>query len=161
MLEAIPQKTIEEQHMLLLSTKFSPPLMRPVLVARPQLIERLNKAVQQQLLTLISAPAGSGKSTLLSSWYTSYKNSKDMAFVWISLEKSDNDSVRFWTTFITALQKDFPDFGHNALMTLRASQTYSLEAVIHVLLQDISLVTEQCVLAFTICGGRTNPRLTR
>ena len=46
-----------------LKTKLYVPPVRPELVSRPRLIERLNAGVQRQL-TLVSAPAGFGKTTL-------------------------------------------------------------------------------------------------
>jgi LuxR family maltose regulon positive regulatory protein len=54
----------------LLKTKLYIPPVRPDLVSRPRLIERLN-AGSNRRLTLISAPAGSGKPTLLSEWVAS------------------------------------------------------------------------------------------
>ncbi len=135
MVEIIPQNTSKEWDIMVLPSKFAPPLMRSSLVARPQLIERLDKAVQHHQLTLISAPAGSGKSTLLSSWYTF--SSEHMPIAWISLERSDNDPARFWTACILGLQKYFPDFGQNPLLALRTPQGNSLETVVHALLQDM------------------------
>ena len=41
--------------------------VRPELISRPRLIERLNAGLHRKL-TLISAPAGFGKTTLLSEW---------------------------------------------------------------------------------------------
>ena len=49
----------------LLTTKLYIPPIRPELVLRPRLIERLNAGLHRKL-TLISAPAGFGKTTLLS-----------------------------------------------------------------------------------------------
>lgn len=49
----------------LLATKLYIPPLRPNLVPRPRLIERL-KAGLHRKLTLLSAPAGFGKTTLLS-----------------------------------------------------------------------------------------------
>jgi ATP/maltotriose-dependent transcriptional regulator MalT len=51
----------------LLRTKLYIPPVRPELVSRPRLIERLNAGLHRKL-TLISAPAGFGKTTLLSEW---------------------------------------------------------------------------------------------
>ncbi len=51
----------------ILATKLYIPPLRPNLVRRPRLIERLNAGVQGRL-TLVSAPAGFGKTTLVSSW---------------------------------------------------------------------------------------------
>jgi LuxR family maltose regulon positive regulatory protein len=53
----------------LLATKLFVPAIRPGLVPRPHLIERLNEGVRLgRELTLLSAPAGYGKTTLLSEW---------------------------------------------------------------------------------------------
>ncbi len=51
----------------LLITKLYIPPVRPELVSRPRLIERLDAGLHRKL-TLISAPAGFGKTTLLSEW---------------------------------------------------------------------------------------------
>jgi LuxR family maltose regulon positive regulatory protein len=53
--------------MPLLTTKLYIPPLRPELVSRPRLVERLNAGLHRKL-TLISAPAGFGKTTLLSEW---------------------------------------------------------------------------------------------
>jgi len=54
---------------LLLQTKLFIPPLRPNLVPRPHLIERLSQGIQLgHKLTLISAPAGFGKTTLVSEW---------------------------------------------------------------------------------------------
>ena len=57
----------------LLQTKLYIPPVRPELVSRPRLIERLNAGLAKperfcRKLTLISAPAGFGKTTLVSEW---------------------------------------------------------------------------------------------
>jgi len=51
--------------MPLLTTKLYILPVRPELVSRPRLIERLNEGMTRKL-TLVSAPAGFGKTTLLS-----------------------------------------------------------------------------------------------
>jgi len=51
----------------LLTTKLYIPPVRPELVPRPRLTERLDAGLHRKL-TLISAPAGFGKTTLLSEW---------------------------------------------------------------------------------------------
>jgi len=48
-----------------LTTKLYIPPVRPELVPRPRLIERLNAGLHRRL-TLVSAPAGFGKTMLLS-----------------------------------------------------------------------------------------------
>src|SRR6266436_9523242 len=51
----------------ILATKLYIPRLRPNVVSRPRLIERLNEGLYRKL-TLISAPAGFGKTTLVSEW---------------------------------------------------------------------------------------------
>lgn len=48
------------------------PPLRPGLVPRPRLTERLNEGIRRRL-TLISAPAGFGKTTLLSEWMADFR----------------------------------------------------------------------------------------
>ena len=51
----------------LLATKLYVPPIRPGLVSRPRLIQRLSEGLNGKL-TLISAPAGFGKTTLVNEW---------------------------------------------------------------------------------------------
>jgi len=83
----------------LLTTKLYIPPVRPELVSRPRLIDRLVSGLHRKL-TLISAPAGFGKTTLLSECVVSC----DRPVAWVSLDKGDNDPIRFWTYFLAALQ---------------------------------------------------------
>jgi LuxR family maltose regulon positive regulatory protein len=55
-----------QRHSLLQTKLFIPPI-RPELVPRPRLIERLKEGLHRKL-TLISAPAGFGKTMLVSEW---------------------------------------------------------------------------------------------
>jgi LuxR family maltose regulon positive regulatory protein len=78
----------------LLATKIHIPPLRSNLVSRPHLIKRLNDGItQNHRLTLISAPAGYGKSTLLIEWVSQL----DTQVSWVSLEKEENNPLRFWS----------------------------------------------------------------
>jgi LuxR family maltose regulon positive regulatory protein len=59
----------------LLKTKLYIPPVRPELVPRPRLIERLKMGLHRKL-TLISAPAGFGKTTLLSEGIATWERLK-------------------------------------------------------------------------------------
>jgi len=85
---------------LLLRTKLYTPPVGPELVSRPRLIARLNAGLHRKL-TLISAPAGFGKTTLLSEWAAGCGR----PVAWVSLDKGDNDPMRFWAYFIAALKR--------------------------------------------------------
>ena len=84
----------------LLTTKLYIPPVRPELVPRPRLIERLNAGLHRQL-TLISAPAGFGKTTLLSEWV----GSCGRPVAWVSLDEGDNDPACLWAYLIAAVQR--------------------------------------------------------
>ena len=86
----------------LVDTKLYAPRLRPGLVARPQLIERLARGAVLNL-TLISAPAGFGKTTLLAEWLASLP-AGERSVGWLSLDEADSEPATFWTYLISALQ---------------------------------------------------------
>ena len=67
----------------LLSTKLFVPPVRPGLVARPRLVERLKSALTNPL-TLVSAPAGFGKTTVLTQWIATIEPPTRSA--WVQLD---------------------------------------------------------------------------
>ena len=104
----------------LLQTKLYIPRWRAGLVARPRLLERLDRAAQSKL-TLVSAPAGFGKTTLLAEWLAAAP-ADERPVAWLSLDESDNRPPTFWTYLITALQTVQPEIGdeETAAVTTRA-----------------------------------------
>src|SRR2546422_9647469 len=68
----------------ILATKLYIPRLRPHVVIRPRLIERLNEGLHRKL-TLIAAPAGFGKTTLVSAWVAGC----DRQVAWLSLDKGE------------------------------------------------------------------------
>jgi len=92
-----------QQHPLLATKLYIPPV-RPELVSRPRLIERLNAGLNRKL-ALISAPAGFGKTTLVSEWVHEVGAHRDAPQVaWLSLDDEDNDPARFLAYMIAALR---------------------------------------------------------
>ncbi|MFN2151089.1 MAG: hypothetical protein ACK2T5_05785, partial [Anaerolineales bacterium] len=70
-------------------------------VIRPRLLDQLQSGlIEQRKLTLVSAPAGYGKTTLITSWLYSFTEST--RHIWLSLEKSDNESARFLSYWAAA-----------------------------------------------------------
>jgi LuxR family maltose regulon positive regulatory protein len=125
----------------ILQTKLFVPPIRPDLVSRPRLIERLNTG-QDRKLTLLSAPAGFGKTTLLSEWVT---QSEDRA-AWLSLDKEDNDEVCFWTYMIAALQTVQASLGEDAMQLLHAPQQPATQAILTRLLNQVAALPQGIVL---------------
>jgi LuxR family maltose regulon positive regulatory protein len=60
----------------LLSTKLTPPRLRPALVPRERLLARLSEGLDRKL-TLLSAPAGFGKTTLATEWLNQLTAKRD------------------------------------------------------------------------------------
>jgi LuxR family maltose regulon positive regulatory protein len=119
----------------LLRTKLNIPPARPQLVTRPRLTERLREGLNYNLI-LVSAPAGFGKTTLISEWTRQIQ--PKLSIAWVSLDKGDNDPVRFWDYFIAALQTLHPDVGGSTLPLLHSPQTLSTEPLLTALINDLA-----------------------
>jgi len=149
----------------LLMTKLFIPPARPELVARPNLLTRLNQGLERKL-TLISAPAGFGKTTLVISWLHQndegrrikdesrniYPSSFTPALTrkgsgasvlhpskiaWVALDEWDNNLVRFWVYLVKALQTVQPELGRRMLELLNEPELPALDAVLTLLINDV------------------------
>ena len=101
----------------LLSTKLSIPPLRPDLVPRPRLIERLDEALRAERgLGLVSAPAGFGKTTLVAAWLRRLNRLGDAPsdVAWLSLDEGDSDPARFLAYLLAALRSVDPTIGQIA-----------------------------------------------
>ncbi|HZA22568.1 MAG TPA: LuxR family transcriptional regulator, partial [Dehalococcoidia bacterium] len=130
--------------MALLATKLYVPKVRPNLVTRPHLTERLNQGPGHRL-TLISAPAGFGKTTLLAEWASALR-ANGLTVAWVSLDGSDNDPARFWTYFIAALSKVHHGAGESALSMLQSTQSLPVESVLNTLVNEASVIPHDFAL---------------
>jgi LuxR family maltose regulon positive regulatory protein len=86
----------------LVATKLFVPKLPTGAVHRQRLCSRLDLGGQTRL-TLISAPAGFGKTTLLAEWLET-RSTKGRAVAWLSLDRTDNEIVAFWSHLVAALQ---------------------------------------------------------
>src|SRR5947199_2875199 len=125
----------------IVATKLYLPRLRPNVVSRPRLLERLNEGLHGKL-TLISAPAGFGKTTLVSEWLAG--GARPAA--WLSLEDQENDPARFLTYLVAALQTIAPTLGEGVLGALQSPQPPPTEAILTALLNDLTTIQEQFVL---------------
>jgi LuxR family transcriptional regulator, maltose regulon positive regulatory protein len=125
----------------ILATKLYIPPLRPNVVLRPRLIERLNEGLYRKL-TLISAPAGFGKTTLVSEWLAGCERPA----AWLSLDEGENDSTRFLTYLVAALQTLAATIGAGVLSALHSPQPPPTEAMLTALLNDLTTIQDQFVL---------------
>ena len=125
----------------LLQTKLYIPPIRPNLIPRPRLLERLNEGLETgSKLTLVSAPAGYGKTTLITDWINNRQNrDRSSLFSWLSLEEADNEIPRFFSYLIAALQKIDPAIGADVPSILETDAAVPLERLLTSLVNDIVL----------------------
>jgi LuxR family transcriptional regulator, maltose regulon positive regulatory protein len=142
--------------MPLLAGKLVAPSMPDRMVARPRLFELLDTGIERPV-TLVAAPAGSGKTMLLTSWMSTASLPGPVA--WLSLDRGDNDPVRFWTYLLAALCRSgaVPDGsglpalvpsaqGDDTLLPLLVQGLQELAAPVVLVLDDVHELTEPRVL---------------
>ena len=129
--------------MPLVATKLYFPPARPVLVARPRLVERLQAGLTGPL-TLLSAPAGSGKTTLLSEWRAGPGMGHVVA--WVSLGAEDNDLTRFLLYLSAALSHLQAGASDEVQPLLQAADRPIPEAVLTLLVNRLSALQRESVL---------------
>ncbi len=125
----------------LLTTKLTIPPVRPSLVERPRLLERLNEGLPRKL-TLVSAPAGFGKTTLVSKWAAGC----DWPIGWVSLDEQDNDPARFWAYAIAGLQRLQAGLGESALAALQAPNPPPIESALSSLINEAAAIPDRFIL---------------
>jgi LuxR family maltose regulon positive regulatory protein len=125
----------------LLATKLHRPLPRAQLVRRPHLTARLTQGAVGPL-TLVSAPAGFGKTTLLAQWLSE----SGPPAAWLSLDEGENDPARFLTYLVAALQTIAPTLGEGVVGVLQTPQPPPIEALLTVLLNDLTTISDPFVL---------------
>ena len=146
----------------LLATKIHIPPLRTNLVTRPHLIQRLNDGItQNHRLILISAPAGYGKSTLLSEWVSQI----NLPVAWLSLEKGENNPVRFWSYFATALST-IPNLrqvsiGEAFLQSLQSPQPSPMDVLLTDLVNDLSKLEVVKVIGHCLASCAVAQRITQ
>lgn len=138
----------------LIGTKISIPPSRINLVRRPRLIHHLNTGIERKL-TVVTAPAGSGKTTLLSDWAVQ----QDIRIAWLSLDTQENDTDRFLTYFISALQSVEPSLKlmesitalrqapqstpRDVILTLMVNELAKIQDPLGIVLDDYHLISNQ------------------
>ncbi len=120
-------------------TKLFVPPARQNLVNRYRLIRLLEEGYLQGCrLSLICAPAGYGKSMLAAQWLNQLKDEADSKaeVCWLSLDRNDNDLVRFLSYLIATLGIDNSDF--STYRAIRLPLLPATDILVSNLINDIS-----------------------
>ena len=119
----------------LLTTKLHIPALQSDLVPRPRLTQKLMEGMGKRL-TLISAPAGFGKTTMLGEWHASPQGNS-IPLAWLSLEREENQPVRFLAYLIAAIDSIQAGLVQEAGFLLNSNQPVDCAAVLTALLDEI------------------------
>ncbi len=127
-----------------LATRFSAPALRPGLVLRTRLLDRLAECTRRRL-TVLAAPAGSGKTTLMAQWRVS-PAAQEHAIAWLSIDATDDDPVRFFRLLAAALQVAMPGSRSGALALRRTSPNPSPQTLAAALLNGLAEPAREVML---------------
>jgi LuxR family maltose regulon positive regulatory protein len=139
---SLPADVGASVHDDILATKVTVPHVRPDLVARPALTERIDDATSYDLC-LVCSPPGFGKTTLLAAWAAR----RNQPVAWLSLDDDDNDPVRFWRYVVAALDRVRQGVGARAATLLVGPGRVPVAAVVTALINDLAARDEAIVLA--------------
>ena len=138
-----------------LATKLYIPPLRPKVILRPRLIQKLNEGLgRTPAVTLISAPAGFGKTTVLSAWVDDLRlrrkkgSNTTQHVAWLSLDEADNDPARVVLYLVMALRTIDQSFGAGALAALQAPQpqTPPIQGILTDLVNELASLPDPFVL---------------
>lgn len=125
----------------LIRSKLQAPTYTGPLVARPQLIQRLD-ALCSRKLALVHAPAGYGKTTLVVQWRERLET-QDNSVAWLSLDADDNEVLRFLTYLLEALQNIESALAVDLVSVLETQSANAVEFVLSDLINGIDACGRQ------------------
>jgi LuxR family maltose regulon positive regulatory protein len=126
----------------ILKTKLFTPPLRTNVIARPNLIQRLEEGFRAGYrLTLVSAPAGFGKTTLLSEWVHHMRSPS----TWLSLDEGENDFTRFLTYVIASLRTIESEIGESARDLQSSPQPPHYEVVLTSLINNLAEIENRFI----------------
>ena len=131
--EAAAAEAATSERDVLLATKLNVPGLRPDLVPRPRLAQRLDEG-RGRGLVLACAPAGYGKTVLLAEWVRRVRH----PVAWLSLDAGDNDPARFWRHTVAALDRVRPGISERMGPLLGPPPPPSFEPLVTALINEVA-----------------------
>ncbi len=98
----------------------------------------MSQGLQDRFL-LVAAPAGYGKTTLVVDWLAQLP--EDYAYTWLALDEGDNDSRRFLTYLIAAMEQIQVGFGAIVQSPLQIPQPQPDEVILTVLINELAALS--------------------
>lgn len=139
--------------MVWLDSKTKVPHVPKEAVERQRLFDLLQYNTPRRL-TIVRAPAGYGKTTLLSQWMSQF----DEPVVWLSIDATDNDPIRFWKYVIRTVSDVVTDESDSKLDSLFNGQSPlevlidsflneidSLQGRVHIVIDDYHLIEKPII----------------
>jgi LuxR family maltose regulon positive regulatory protein len=123
----------------LLSTKFYIPPVRPGVVSRPRLLERLDAGFHAKLI-LISAPAGYGKTTLITQWIQQIQANNTAQICWYSLDEDDHGTQQFFRYLASAVEA-LPGMQSTLKQLIQSPQPQPLKNLMNAFINDTAAVS--------------------
>jgi ATP/maltotriose-dependent transcriptional regulator MalT len=120
--------------------KLRSPALRPGLIERSRLLERLVNAAGA--LVVVTAPPGFGKSTLLAQW----EGADPRRFAFVSLEPSENDPVELWNCVLVSIRQVAPSFGSSVERMLHSVGGIAIEALVRRIAAEMDQLSEPVVV---------------
>ena len=112
-------------------TRFVPPGLRPELVLRSALADRV--LTPDTRLVVVSGPAGAGKSTLLAQAYAACPDA-----IWLPIEAADDDPAVLWSALIDATAGTVPGFGELYRHRLDTAGSEAVDSIIPLFVNELA-----------------------
>lgn len=132
-----------DREQILIRTKMNRPQLPADIIARPRLLERLDKTWGRRV-TLISAPAGYGKSTLAVQWLEGCPSK----IAWISLDPDDRNPDRFSRYLVASIQAALPGCLPRSTALLNAVSPPAWSYFSEVVVSELGELDQALVLVF-------------
>lgn len=138
----------------ILRAKLTRPRCEDTLVARPHLMDELERGLDRRL-TVVAAPPGYGKTTTVALWLCE----TDCPNAWLSLDPLDNNPRTFVAYLLAAMSSVYPGAGEQTSALLNSPQPAPPAALADALIEDLAVLPGPLILALDDYHLITDPSL--